>query len=268
MPVTTTIISADGLTEAERMNRAQRDMSRAMVRSAPPINERATEIERRPLKSSRPAAALVKQVRTSLANALAKEASLKEKQACLGADTDRHSLLVIRHAKLAARIQNEEAKAILDGTSADLSELRAKLEAVADELAGFGNIDAIGRAKAMVDSEVQTTAAQITKLRKELDLAEQAWVVLRHAQLTEDFRHDLHGLHRKLAVILALEESSGFPSHKANAWKFIEGVRIGVPYVNALFPDWASSVERKAFPRFADAKAQIRAKLDTLDGDE
>jgi chromosome segregation ATPase len=268
MPVTTTIIPSDGLTESERMGRAQLDMKHAMVRPAPPINERPTEIERKPLKSSRPAAALVKQVRTSLTNALAKEAGLKAKQARLDADKDRHSALMARQGKLAALSQNAEAEAILADTSADTAELQAKLEAVADELRGLGNIGAIDRAKAMVDSEIQAAAAQITKLKKELASAEQSWIALRHAELTEDFRHDLHALHRRLAVILALEETPGFPSYKANAWKFIEGVRTGVPYVNELFPDWANSVERKAFPRFADAKAQIRAKLDTLDGDE
>ncbi|MBY2951544.1 hypothetical protein [Rhizobium leguminosarum] len=268
MPVTTTIIPSDGLTEAERMNHAQLDMNRVLVRPSPPVNERPTEIERKSLPSSRTAAARVKQDRTSLANAIAKEASLKEKQARLNSDIDRHSELVARQEKLVARKQSAEAKAILAETSFDTVELERKLVAIEAELAGFGNIDAIKRAKAMVDSEIQTTAAQITKLGKELELAEQAWIVLRHAQLSEDFRHELHGLHRKLAVILALEDSAGFPQYKANAWKFIEGVRTGVPYVNALFPDWASSVERRAFPRYADAKAKLRATLDALDGDE
>lgn len=268
MPVTTTIIPSDRLTEAERMNLAQVHMNRAMVRPAPPVNERPTEIERKPLKNSRSAAALVKQVRTSLGNALAKEADVKAKQTRLGSEIDRYSALTTRQAKLAARKQNAEAEAIVAAASADTTEIEAKLAAIADELAGLGNIRAIERAKAMVDSQLQTIAAQITTLKKELASAEQSWIAVRHAQLTEDFRHELFGLHRKLAVILALEESQGFPQHKANAWKFIEGIRTGVPYVNELFPDWANSVERKAFPRFADAKAQIRAKLDTLDGDE
>lgn len=268
MPVTTTIIPSNDLTEAERTDKRQHEINLALIKSPPPINERPTELERRRLPGSQIAAVRVRQARNALTNASAKESELREKGVRLGADIDRYSSLATRLGEMTARKQNAEAKAILAEMSADTAELQGKLAAIEGELSSFGNIASIKRAKAMVEARLQATTAQIVELRKELAVAEQAWVALRHAQLTEDLRHELQGLHRRIAVLLALEASPGFPQYKANAWKFVEGISSGVPYRNELFPDWANSAKPEAFPRFADAKAQIRAKLDTLDGDE
>ncbi|NEH44766.1 hypothetical protein GR215_23250 [Rhizobium leguminosarum] len=268
MSVTQTFIPSDGTTEIERF---AADAHRRAIepRPRPVVNERPTKIERKSTIDIRPAAALIKQLRASTANALAKKQELEDKHARLTATEDRYSTLSEEQTAVTTRIRDREAKALLADTQADNTELREKLAAINSELEKWSpSIESTRRAKSMVESRMLANSEHLRSLGKELAAAEQRWLTIYHGQLAEDFRQELHNLHRIIAKMLAVEASANFERHRAVAWGFVENISNGIRYADPLRPDWSNSHKPAAFPGYADAHQALSLKLASVDGDE
>jgi hypothetical protein len=226
------------------------------------IKERPTDYM--PLQSAQdeePLKAVCQQIIRSIENAIGMRDEIIERQDILREEVRAYNELCANNDRVKEQLQSRRAKAVAAGQDSDDAVLVAKNDELTAEIKSRAkNVEAGKGAIQILQAKVDKQNAVISDLNRELENANAAFLKVRRTALVEQARNEFHGLHRTLAKLLAIENSTYFRYGK-QTWYFIEHLSSGVDYRSNFRPDFLNSSTARAFPGYAAECAALDAEL-------
>jgi len=232
------------------------------ISRTPTIVERSTDYV--PLKGpidKTPFESMSAQILRSIENAANEDAEMVERMNALADDVRTVQQLTSQRDRIQTALDEAEANAVVDDTVFDGTAHREKIKRLSDEIRIKGKrAGAAKGALAILQGKRDDLSEKTTKLRAELDRTNQQWMEARHAELIEQFRFEMHGLHSIVAQIIAIEQTGSFRFEKG--WDLVERMGAALRYDSPFRPDWFSVGKRREFPGFAAAFSALKAELE------
>jgi len=201
------------------------------------------------------------QVLRNITNVTDKMNAIVERMDALREDVHVFETLQAERDQLREQLRNSRAKAVAIGKEFDDAPTVERIDKLTVNItARAKNAESARGAIQILQSKRDQHNAVLANLNQELGNANAAWLRARHKALTEQFRLELHLLHRTLAKLLAVE-GSDFYRGTDEAYDFLEKITLGVRYDSPFRPDWFNTGERRAFPGFSAAAAALDAEL-------
>ncbi|CAN7177933.1 hypothetical protein LJR251_000290 [Rhizobium rhizogenes] len=230
-----------------------------------PTKERSSEFLPKPVPDIAPIQATRVQINLSITNASDQYNQLTSKLEAFAEAVRQHQLLINERRRLQEKALQTEAQALVDDVAFDSTKYESKIEELSARIKlTTRDVAAAKAVLPILESKRDKVTDQLAKLQKELAAATANWLKVRHTQLIEAFRSEFHELHRTMAKIIAVENSTNFAGFE-DGWAFLEELSAGVGYRSEFRPDWLNVHTRRSFPGFANAAVALDDEMETAE---